>query len=104
MAVSIADCCIKRRQSLDLTNQWKSSFPRGWEIKEGTMLKGKQGNSSLYWSDCMFFGLTWSSIVPPSALKLTNASPHEKGHSPMLKAASAVESPISAACACLFGC
>lgn len=77
--------------------------------KKGTTLKGKQvaGNFSLYWSDCMFFGLTWSCTVTPSASKLTNASPHEKGRSTMLKTtdtASAIEFSLSAACACLFGC
>lgn len=35
----------------------------------------------------MFFGLTWSCTVTPSASKLTNASPHEKGQSTMLKTA-----------------
>lgn len=58
IAVGIADRFIKQRDFRP-DQSMEELFYTGYHVK------GKQvaGNFSLYWSDRMFFGLTWSCIV-----------------------------------------
>lgn len=57
MAVGIADCFIKQRQSLDLTKSMEELFYIGLE-RNPKKPSQVAANYSLYWSDCMFSGLT----------------------------------------------